>query len=97
LMTLSKPSRNRKKRSWRGFAALKNHLSLFPTSRPIEVLKKKLRGYELSKGTIRFTVDHPLSESMIRELVAIRLKKIEAGEKPDVSKKKRTGIQRSSL
>ena len=69
-----------------GFAALKKHLSLFPTSRPIEVLKKKLRGYELSKGTIRFTVDRPLSESVIRELVAVRLKEIEAGRKPKVSK-----------
>ena len=56
-----------------GFTAFKNHLSLFPASHPIEVLKDQLGEFELSKGTIQFTLEHPVPESIIKELVNIRL------------------------
>lgn len=53
------------------FAAFKDHLSVFPGA-PLEI-KDKLKGYKLGKGTIQFTVDKPLPEAIIQELVASRL------------------------
>ena len=56
-----------------GFCAYKNHLSLFPTSGPIEALKDKLEVFKLSKGTIQFTLENPLPEPLIREILLSRL------------------------
>lgn len=56
-----------------GYNAFKDHLSLFPTSRPVEVLKDKLQGYKLSKGTIQFTPTNPIDESIIKELLLVRI------------------------
>jgi uncharacterized protein YdhG (YjbR/CyaY superfamily) len=58
------------------FAAFKNHLSIFPTSWPVEALKDKLKDYKISKGTIQFTLDNPISESIIKELIILRLQEI---------------------
>lgn len=62
-----------------GYAAFKDHLSLFPTAEPVEELKDKLSGYKLSKGTIQFTVEHPIPEALIKELVQIRMAAISGG------------------
>jgi uncharacterized protein YdhG (YjbR/CyaY superfamily) len=55
------------------FAVFKNHLSLFPTSKPIEILKDKLNDYKISKGAVQFTIDNPLPKKLIVELLKIRL------------------------
>ncbi len=60
-----------------GFAAYKNHLSIFPSSAPIEVLKHKLGAFKLSRGTIQFALDNPVPDDTIRELVAVRKKAID--------------------
>jgi len=56
-----------------GFAAFKDHMSLFPTSGPVEALKDKLGKFELSKGTVQFTLDNPLPDSLIQEILSQRL------------------------
>lgn len=56
------------------YAAFKNHMSLFPGA-PLR-LKDKLEGYKLRKGTIQFTVEKPLPESLIKEIVHSRLAEI---------------------
>ena len=56
-----------------GFAAFRDHLSLFPTSEPIELMREKLNDLKLSRGTIQFTEDCPVPESTIQELIKIRL------------------------
>jgi uncharacterized protein YdhG (YjbR/CyaY superfamily) len=61
-----------------GFGAFKNHLSLFPTSKPVEVLKNRLNGFDISKGTIRFSVDNPLPKEIIVKLLKVRLADISA-------------------
>jgi uncharacterized protein YdhG (YjbR/CyaY superfamily) len=61
-----------------GYAVFKDHLSFFPTSEPIEMLRHKLTPYKLSKGTIQFSAAQPLPDDLIRELVQIRLHAIEA-------------------
>ena len=60
-----------------GYRAYKKHLSLFPAAAPIEALKDKLTSFKISKGTIQFTLDHPIPEALIKELVLHRLADIE--------------------
>lgn len=54
-----------------GYAAFKNHLSIFPGSGPVELLSKKLEGYKLSKGTVQFTVEKPLPDSLLIEIISL--------------------------
>jgi uncharacterized protein YdhG (YjbR/CyaY superfamily) len=57
-----------------GFRAAKQHLSVHPFSPAVvEGVRDRLEDYDLAKGTIRFTAEHPLPEDVIRELVALRL------------------------
>jgi uncharacterized protein YdhG (YjbR/CyaY superfamily) len=42
------------------FAAFSKHCSLFPTASVIEMFKSDLKGYAISKGTIKFPTDKPL-------------------------------------
>lgn len=61
-----------------GYAAFKDHFSLFPTPGPIEALTKDLSEFTLSKGTIQFTREHLLPDELIQRLVAKRLEEIGA-------------------
>ena len=63
------------------FAAFKNHLSIFPTSLPIESLKDELAAYKVSKGTIQFTLEKPLPDSLIKKLLQIRIAAIDKGDR----------------
>lgn len=55
------------------FASFKNHMSIFPTPGPAAALQDKLAGFKVAKGTIQFTLDHPLPESLIKEIIRERL------------------------
>jgi uncharacterized protein YdhG (YjbR/CyaY superfamily) len=58
-----------------GFAAFKHHLSYFPHSGSVlPALTHTLGDQATSKGTLRFAVDEPLPEELVRELVEIRLR-----------------------
>ena len=59
------------------FAAMKEHYGFYPTSKPIEVFKDKLKPYKASKGAIQFPADKPLPEKLITEIVKYRLKEAE--------------------
>ncbi len=57
-----------------GYAAFKNHCSLFPTgSGVIEKFVKELKGYPTSRGTIRFPSDKPLPDSLLKKIVKTRV------------------------
>lgn len=65
------------KRPLVGFVAAKNHLSLFPFSPAvIDTLRDRLEGFQVSKGTIRFTADNPLPDDLVRDIVNLRLDEI---------------------
>ena len=69
-------------RSLVAFAAFKDHCSFFPmNSSLIATHKSDLKSYGLSKGTIRFPVDQPLSAALIRKFVKTRVKENEARHK----------------
>jgi len=56
----------------------KMHCSYFPMSgRVVAALAKELKGYDTSKGTIRFPPDKPLPTALVRKLVKARLAEIE--------------------
>ena len=59
-----------------GYAAFKNHLSMFPGSGAVESLKDELKQYKTSKGTIQFTLDQPVSDAVIRKIVEARIAEI---------------------
>ena len=62
------------------FATGKNHYGFYPTSKPIEVFKDKLKPYKTSKGAIQFPADKPLPEKLITEIVKYRLKEVTENE-----------------
>ncbi len=62
------------------FAAMKAHYGFYPTSKPMEVFKDKLKTYKTSKGAIQFPLGKPLPEKLITEIVKFRLKEIAANE-----------------
>jgi uncharacterized protein YdhG (YjbR/CyaY superfamily) len=55
------------------YGAFSNHMSIFPTSGPLEVLKEKLQGYTVSKGTVQFTENHQLPDDLITEMLQLRI------------------------
>ena len=59
-----------------GFAAFKDHMSIFPGAMPIDLLKNKLGSYTISKGTIQFTLENSLPEALIKEILTICLANI---------------------
>ena len=62
-----------------GYAAFKNHCSLFPmSSAVIAEHAEALEAFATSKGTIRFTPDRPLPDALIARIVRARLAELAA-------------------
>ena len=58
-----------------GFAAFKSHLSYLPHSGSVfPQLKDDLKGYSISSGALRFSIDQPLPVPLVEKLVAVRLR-----------------------
>ena len=58
-----------------GYAAFKEHCSLFPTgSGVLDRFEKELKGYRTSKGTIQFPSDKPLPDGLVKNIVKARVK-----------------------
>ena len=58
-----------------GYAAFKNHCSLFPTgSGVLDHFEKELKGYRTSKGTIQFPAEKPLSDALVKKIVRARVR-----------------------
>jgi uncharacterized protein YdhG (YjbR/CyaY superfamily) len=62
-----------------GFSAAKKHLSIFPFSpATIEAVQDRLDGFDLGKGTIRFSPDNPVPEDVLADVVRVRKREITA-------------------
>jgi uncharacterized protein YdhG (YjbR/CyaY superfamily) len=74
------PAFKYKERPLLGFSASKNHLSVFPFSpEAIDAARVALAGFDLSKGTVRFTPDRPIPDAALEQLLRHRLSEIERG------------------
>jgi len=57
-----------------GFASFKHHVSYFPHSGSVlPALKKDVKAYSTSTGTLRFASDTPLPRSLVEKLIAVRI------------------------
>lgn len=57
-----------------GFASFKNHMSYLPFSGSVlSQLSGELSAYSCSKSALRFTIDSPLSDELVRQLITVRL------------------------
>ena len=57
-----------------GFGATANHCAFYlMSSTTVDAYKDELKGYDTSKGTIRFQADKPLPVSLVRKLVKARI------------------------
>jgi len=66
------------------FAAFKDHIGFFPTSKPIVVFKKEFSKCKTSKGTIQFPQNEPIPYSLIRKITKFRVKEdSKKGSKPE--------------
>jgi uncharacterized protein YdhG (YjbR/CyaY superfamily) len=63
------------------YAAFSKHCSLFPTGAIIEKFKEELAGCTISKGTVQFPTDKPLSTALIKKMVKARVALIESKKK----------------
>jgi uncharacterized protein YdhG (YjbR/CyaY superfamily) len=56
-----------------GFSAAKQHLSIFPFNpAAIDAVRQRLDGFDLAKGTIRFSPDSPVPADVLADLVRAR-------------------------
>ncbi|MEQ1758485.1 MAG: DUF1801 domain-containing protein [Vicinamibacterales bacterium] len=61
------------------YAGFTRHVSLYPIGTAIRTaLAPQLRGYETSKGTVRFPLDRPIPVALIRRLVKARIAEMRA-------------------
>ncbi len=51
------------------FAAYKDHLSLYPGSAPVQEFVDELTEFTISKGTIQFTPEKPLSDELLNKII----------------------------
>jgi uncharacterized protein YdhG (YjbR/CyaY superfamily) len=54
------------------FGAFKKHMSLFPGSYLIDELADELKDFKMSKGTIQYSKDMVVPESVIKKLITMR-------------------------
>ena len=56
------------------FGAWANHCAFYPMSgRTVAALQDQLKGFETSKGTIRFSTGKPLPTTLVRKLIQARI------------------------
>jgi uncharacterized protein YdhG (YjbR/CyaY superfamily) len=66
-----------------GYAAFKDHCSLFPMSgEVIAAMKDDLKDYVTSKGAIQFALEKPLPLTLVKKIVKARLAEIDSTAKP---------------
>jgi uncharacterized protein YdhG (YjbR/CyaY superfamily) len=77
-MSYGMPTLKYKKRALVYFTASKNHMTFYPSSWAIEELKDQLKGYKTTEHAIQFTLENPLPDALIKELVLNHVRDIDA-------------------
>ena len=71
------------------FAAMKNHLGLYPGAEGIAAFKKELTPYKSSKGGIQFPYTKPIPHDLIAAITAWRVRAVSTGKETRGTKKAR--------
>ena len=71
---------------WKGgaliyFAAMKNHLGIYPANSGVAAFADRLAGYKTSKGAIQFPWGKPIPYDLIAEITRFRVSEAK-GKKP---------------
>ncbi|MBK5249851.1 MAG: hypothetical protein JJE50_10565 [Actinomycetales bacterium] len=67
---------------WQGrpllsMASTQHHLAIYPfSSAVIDTVREDLDGYSISRGTIRFTSDHPIPDELLERIIRARMEQI---------------------
>ena len=78
------------------FAGYKNHIGLYPGSRPIEEFKDELSKFTTSKGTVQLPLDKPIPVALITRITKFCVKRnIERAISREAAKVKRRGAKKS--
>jgi uncharacterized protein YdhG (YjbR/CyaY superfamily) len=56
------------------FGAFKHHIGFYPTTSAIKTFGQELSGFNSAKGSVQFPLDERLPLSLIRRIVAFRVK-----------------------
>jgi uncharacterized protein YdhG (YjbR/CyaY superfamily) len=69
-----------KKRPLVSYGATSKHCAFYVQSpRVVDTYRADLEGFDLSKGTVRFQPDQPLSADLIERMVTARMAEIDSG------------------
>ncbi len=71
------PTFKYKKKNLLHMSAFKDHLSIFPGAEVVGLLAEDLKGFKTSKGTVQFTLDHPIPEPLLKEIIQLRVAAID--------------------
>lgn len=77
-ISYSMPTLKYKNRALVYFSASKKHMSFMPSSWAIEAFEEELKGYKTTEHSIQFTLENPLSETLIKKLVLNHVRDIDA-------------------
>jgi uncharacterized protein YdhG (YjbR/CyaY superfamily) len=57
------------------FGAWTNHCSFYPgSSTTLKNFRGDLKGFQITKGTIRFSPDNPLPTALVKKLIKVRIR-----------------------
>lgn len=59
------------------FVVAKKFLSMYPFSgKVLAKVETQLKGFETTTGSVHFSVEHPIPESLLREIITLRIQEI---------------------
>ena len=58
------------------FAAYKNHIGIYPTSKPIIHFKEELKNYKSSKGAFQIPLNQEIPKDLIEKIVSFRIESV---------------------
>ena len=58
------------------FAAYKNHIGIYPTSKPIDHFKEELKNFKCSKGAIQIPLNQEIPIELVKKIVLYRIEQV---------------------